>query len=196
MTFWSLICAQTLLWLWLLIIILWLIYLFIKVHASAMKGYFWTKQYHPFSLGCRKISSPTSKWSIPSSCRNTSSPFVQLVAALPWAWLATEMVSLSKQQSIHSKTSHIHKMNMHVYGLQSQQRYGHYFMNPSKPGVLHACVNSEYSSKKEGGTELGLQQLLVWHHQPLQAKWLVWIAWLLAAYCNQTSPRKRETPLW
>ena len=81
-----------------------------------------------------------------------------------------------------------------MHGLQSQQRYGHYFMNPSKPGVLHACVNSEYLQRRKGwlGTELGLQQLLVWHHQPLQAKWLVWIAWFLGAYCNQTLPRKRK----
>ena len=195
MTFWSLICAQTLLWLWLLIIILWLIYLFLKCFSiDAMKGYFWTKQYHPFSLGCRKISTPTSKWSISSGCRNTSSPIVQLVATLPWAWLATEMVSLSKQWSIHSKTSHVHKMNMHAWFAITAKVWS-LFYEPFKTWGF-TCMRKQWVLFKEGrgglGTELGLQQLFVWYHQPLQAKWLVWITWLLAAYCNQTSPWKRK----
>ena len=123
-----------------------------------------------------------------------SSPFVQLIAALPWAWLATEMVSLSKQRSIHSKTSHIHKMNMHAWFAITAKEWS-LFYEPFKTWDF-TCMCKQWILFKEGrgglGTELGLQQLLVWHHQPLQAKGLVWIAWLLAADCNQTSPRKRK----
>lgn len=40
-------------------------------------------------------------------------------------------------------------MNMHAWFAIAAKVWS-LFYEPLKPGVLHACVNNEYSSKKEG----------------------------------------------